>query len=119
MRYTIAENVWIVSKFNTGDTVTITLYDLSTGNLVALSSNTCTEIAATGVFRWNTTDIQVAPVVFTEYLWIMNNTVFSQYGNVVLGGYTDYVDQALSTTESNIRGADNDDLKNISDQIQK
>jgi len=35
------------------------------------------------------------------------------YGNLL----RDNLDQALSTTESNIRGADNDDLKDISDQI--
>jgi len=117
MRYTLAENGWIIAKFNTGDAVTISLYDLSTGNVVALSSNTANEIGATGIFRWNTSDIQVTPVVFTEYLWIMNNGTFNQYGKIVLGGYVDNVDQALSTTESNIRGADGDDLKDISDEI--
>jgi len=35
------------------------------------------------------------------------------YGNLL----RDYLDRAISTTESNIRGADNDDLKDISDQI--
>lgn len=40
-----------------------------------------------------------------------------QVGEVKVGGYVDDVDQAISTTESNIRGADGDDLKDLSDQI--
>jgi hypothetical protein len=38
-------------------------------------------------------------------------------GELKVGQFVDNIDQALSTTESNIRGADSDDLKDLSDQL--
>jgi len=89
MRHTIAENINVLSKFNAGDTVTISLYNISTESSVVLTSNSCNEIGATGVFKWNSSNITTAPTVFTEYLWIMDNGTYTQYGKIVLGGYPD------------------------------
>lgn len=38
-------------------------------------------------------------------------------GEIKVGHFVDDIDQAISVTESNIRGADSDDLKDLSDQI--
>lgn len=88
MRHTISENITVLGKFVTGDTVTISLYDLSDDSSVTIT-NTCAEVNTTGVFRWNTSNITTAPTVFTEYLWIMSNGTYNQYGKIVLGGFPD------------------------------
>ena len=91
MRHTIAENINVLGKFNTGDTVTLSLYLISDESVVTLTSNSCNEIASTGVFKWNSSNIATAPTVFSEYLWIMTNSTSSQYGKIVLGGYPDSI----------------------------
>jgi len=117
MRYQIAEDPYILCKFDSGDTVTIALYDLSDDSSEGLDSASMSEIGSTGVFKWSTSNITTTPSSRTEYLWIANNGTEYQYGKIVLGGYPENVDQALSTMEDNIRGADDDDLKDISDEI--
>lgn len=89
MRHTIAENINILGKFDTGDTVTISLYDLSDNSSEPLSNNECVPIGSTGVFKWNSSNIQTAPAGFVEFLWIMDNGTYKQYGKIVLGGYPD------------------------------
>jgi len=117
MRYQLSEGTYIAGKFSTGATVTISLYKMSDGSSVTLTSASCTEIASTGVFRWNTSNITTQPVALTEYIWIMSDGTESQYGKLVLGGYPDNVDQKLTTMESDLRGADSDTLKTLSDQL--
>lgn len=87
MRYLLAENTWIIAKFDTGDTVTVILTDLSDNSTVTLTSGSATEIGSTGIFKWNTSNIQTQPTVLTEYLYTISNGTSSQYGKLVVGGY--------------------------------
>jgi len=96
MRYQIAEVPNILGKFNTGDTVTITLYDLSDESSETLTSNACSELGSTGVFYWSTSNITTQPTTFTEYAWVMTNSTTSQYGKIVLGGYPENCDSKIS-----------------------
>lgn len=96
-RYQLDENTYILGKFNTGDTVTIALYDLSDDSAEALDNNSCSEIGSTGVFKWNVSNITTTPTVYTEFLWIMNNGTYDTYGKIVMGGYVDDIDQPVST----------------------
>lgn len=100
MRYQVAEQPWVLGKFDSGDTVTIALYDLADSSTPTLTSNACSEIGSTGVFKWRTSSLQSQPTSKTEYLWIMSNGTASSYGKVVLGGYPEYVDGAISDLPS-------------------
>ena len=97
MRYSLTEATHVLGKFDSGDTVTISLYDISTGAAVAFTSGSCSEIGATGVFGWAVSNIQTAPEEFTEYLWVMSNGTISSYGKLSLGGYLDHVDADISS----------------------
>lgn len=94
-RYSITEGSWVVGKFHTGDSVSVAIYDLSTGNAVVVDDDSAAEIGATGYFRWSTAEITVQPIVFTEYLLIMSNgtAAYDRYTKIVLGGYPDTVDR--------------------------
>lgn len=92
MRYTINEGNSVLGKFYTGDTVTLILYDMSTGDTVPIT-NTCTEIGTLGVFKWATSQITTPPTVFKEYLWVMSNGELNQMGKIVLGGYPDRTEE--------------------------
>lgn len=100
MRYTINEGAVIIGKFTTGDTVTISLYDLSDSSSVSLTSGACAEISTTGVFKWDTTDITTQPTSMTEYLWIMDNSTIKKYGKIILGGYPDDVEKLLKVQKN-------------------
>lgn len=92
MRYVISEQPYILGKFPTAATVTITIYKLSDESTPALTSASCNEVGSTGVFSWNTSNITVQPTTRTEYLWVMTDGTSSQYGKLFLG--TDKVDIA-------------------------
>lgn len=105
MRYSLEETTYLLSKFNSGDTVTISLYNLSDSSEVTIDSNSCSEIGTSGVFKWSTSNITTAPTTYTEYLWIMTNTSENKYGKLVIGGVYDLIkDQTdkLTFTDSNI-----------------
>ncbi len=106
MRHTIQEKINIIAKFSTLDRVSLVLYNIATGSLVATTSSECREITNTGIFRWNSDQIIEQPVDFIEYLWIMNNETYNQYGKIVLGGYPDEVKE--QTDQMNFV---NDDIK--------
>lgn len=91
MRYSTTETTNIVSRFPTGSTVTIDLYDLSDGSAVGLDDDSCTEIGATGYFYWNTDNITTYPNVRTEYLWVTTDTHTESAGKIIIGGWPDYV----------------------------
>jgi hypothetical protein len=114
MRYKIDEQPTILGKFNTGDTVTITLYDLSDESSETLTSNACNELGATGVFYWSTSNITTKPTAFIEYCWVMTNGTTSQYGKIVLGGYPDTIADAVWDEE---KIGHTGDLKIIADNL--
>jgi hypothetical protein len=96
MRYKLTEGAWVLAKFDTGSTVTLTLYKLSDSSSVTLASGSMAEIGTTGVFKWNTSNITTQPTAYTEYLWIATDGTLSQYGKVALGGYPDNLDMDVS-----------------------
>lgn len=89
----------VVGVFQTGDTVTIEVFDLSTpaagpGNgVVPLDDNACVEVTRaaaphTGVFVWDTANFTTQPTDFSQLLYIMTNVALRQHlGKVILGGY--------------------------------
>jgi len=87
VRYSIQESTYILGVFNTGDTVTIDIYDLDTDTKV-VDGAPCSEIASTGVFKYEFTQ---AITEKKEYLWIMTNGTTNKYGKIVLGGWLDEV----------------------------
>lgn len=97
MRCQLTEPTYILGKFSTGTTVTIALYDLADESAVTLTSNACNEVGVLGVFAWSTANITTQPVAKKEYLWVMTDGTEAQYGKIVLGGYPDRIDTAVST----------------------
>ncbi len=92
------ESTYLLGNFNTGETVTITLYNLATGSSITLTSNSCSEIGTTGLFRWSTSNITTQPTSRTEYTYIMTDSAgFVDFGKIVLGGYVDNVDGVISS----------------------
>ena len=84
MKYSILEGAYILAKFPTGSNITITLYKLSDGSAVTLTSSLMSEVATTGVFKWHTSNITTQPTDYTEYLFIATDTISSQYGKFIL-----------------------------------
>jgi hypothetical protein len=80
-----------VGEFSTGNTVTITVYDLSDSSLVTLDTASCTEIGSTGIFKWPFSNITTAPIILTEYLYIMTDSFNTQSEVEVFGGWTEDV----------------------------
>lgn len=85
MRYRTTENPYIWSRFNTGDTATITIYKASDDSVVvnAVSMN---ELASTGFFKYL---FNPAPTSLTEYFYITTNGTEEHAGKIILGGYPD------------------------------
>lgn len=97
MRHRIAEQPHILAHFKPGDDpVTIALYDLSDNSVVGLDSSSMVEVATTGIFKWNTSNITTQPTALTEYLWVADNGAFLRYGKIVLGGYPESIDAKVS-----------------------
>jgi hypothetical protein len=97
MRYQLSETVYCLGKFATGKVVTIALYNLATGAAVALSSSACPEIGTTGVYRWASSNLAAQPVAYAEYLYVMTDGVETQEGKIVLGGFVERIDAAVSS----------------------
>jgi hypothetical protein len=100
MRYTLLETTNILGKFPTGGSATIALYDINTNASVTLTSASCIEIGATGVFKWNTDRITTYPTSLKEYLWTMTDGSAVSYGKIVLGGYPDNLDTNITSRSS-------------------
>lgn len=91
-RYIFAEQLTAVAlgKFLTGSTVTIAVYNKSTGTAEALTSNVCSEIGATGFFKWPWSNLTTPPASFTEYLFVMSDGAGAERAEeVIFGGYPD------------------------------
>ncbi len=101
------ESTYLLGEFATGETVTIVLYDILTGNIIPLDSNTCNEIGTTGWFRWATTEITTPATSKVDYLYIMTDSKsFTYSGKITIGGYVDDVD-AIKTETDKIQVIDN------------
>ena len=95
MRYSETENPYIIGKFNTGDTCTITIYNLS-NNSIVINASPMSEIETSGYFKYH---FSPSPISFTEYLCIMTNSIDEEYYKIELGGY---VDKILGLVHHNI-----------------
>lgn len=100
MRYAsapYAETTRLIGRLNSGRTlgqVTMKLVNLATGAVETLSDDDCVELANTtlggfSVYAWPTSNITTQPTSYTEYLFIMTDTVtgFFVEGKIALGGY--------------------------------
>jgi len=87
MRYSKEESTYILGVFNSGDSVTITIYRLS-DNTKVVDGATCSEIGTTGIFKYLFSQTITQK---EEYLWIMSNGSYSKYGKIVLGGWMDTI----------------------------
>jgi len=94
------ETVWLVGELPSGGTVTITIYDLSNGSTVPLTSNVCSEIGITGLYRWDSSNITTQPTIFKQYLYVMSDGINRFVGKFVLGGFTDEVDEVKAKTDN-------------------
>jgi len=93
MRYSVQESTYILAVFNSGDTVTIDIYDLDTDGKI-VDGEPCSEIGTTGVFKYKFTQAITGK---KEYLWIMTNGTIKKYGKIVLGGWLDDVKDRVKT----------------------
>jgi len=78
-----------VGTFTSGNTVTITIYDVSDNSNPATSSLACAEIGTTGIFKWPFSNITTAPTSYIKYLYIMTNGSLKQTGVEEFGGWTE------------------------------
>jgi len=106
MRYLLAENTYVIGSFATGDTVTVSLLDLSDDSSVALDSSATTEIGTTGVFKWNTSNITTQPVVLTEYLAAITDGTTTQFLKLIVGGYPDSISDDITSLDIDIAALD-------------
>ena len=95
MRYSETESPYVIGEFTTGDTCTITIYNLS-DNSVIVNASSMTEIGTSGYFKYHFTP---SPLTFTEYLCVMTNSIEEQTYKIELGGY---VDKILGLVHHNI-----------------
>ena len=75
MRYLTTDAVNVVERFATGSVVTIELYEIATSSVVTLTSNACSEIGVTGLFKWSMTGMATQPSVYTEYAYTMTDAL--------------------------------------------
>ena len=85
MRYLESEDPYIIGRFGTGDTVTITIYDLSDDSVV-VSSVSMSEVASTGYFKYQ---FNPSPTTLKEYFYVMTNSIEEHSGKIILGGFPD------------------------------
>ena len=70
-RYTKVETTYLVGRLPTGNIVHIEVYDLSDSSAVTLTTNVCTEIGTTGLYKWPSSDLDAAPVGHKQYVYTM------------------------------------------------
>lgn len=85
MRYLTTDNPYIWSRFNTGDTPTITIYKASDDSVI-VNAAAMSELATTGFFKYQ---FNPSPTTLTEYFYITTNGTEEHAGKIILGGYPD------------------------------
>jgi len=87
MRYLFNETTNLVGRLPTGQAVVIEIYAIETGVQETLTSQVCTEIGTTGLFKWSKTDLATQPTVYTEYVYTMIDALNNRYdGKFVIHG---------------------------------
>jgi len=75
-----------IGYFATGSTVTITIYDVTTGGTVATDSAACGELGSSGIFVWDIENLTVMPITYKEYAFKMTDgadVTLDQGGKVI------------------------------------
>ena len=88
-------SIYVLSDFNTGDTVTINIYRLSDDIQVVTTGN-MSEIGTTGSFKYFFNQIITTR---QEYLYIASNGTTDQRGKIVLGSEIDIIDGVWTDTD--------------------
>ena len=95
MRYSSKEETFCLGKFNSGDTVTISMYELNSGQEIPLKINNAVEIQNTGYFKFSTDNMYLKENC--EYLYIMKNQSQEEYpGKLIIGGFSDLINKLCS-----------------------
>ena len=81
----------VFARFDTGDAVTITVYNRTDNVTEVLTSSLCSEIGGTGIFEWNFSNLTTQPTYLTQYIWVMSNGASAQDGVSVAGGYPETI----------------------------
>lgn len=82
-----------------GDTVTVSIIRDNDGQVMA-SGVACQEIGSTGVFQYQ--PVFTPPMVLTTYTAIFTNRVYTQTGELTLGGYDYQASQVIAPTVGQI-----------------
>lgn len=85
MRYLTTENPYLIGRFETGVSSTVSIYDLSDDSVV-VDGAAMSEIGSTGYFKYK---FDSSPTVITEYLYVMSTATYEHAGKIILGGYPD------------------------------
>jgi hypothetical protein len=72
--------------FTTGSTVTIRVWNTTTGDEETLISNACVEVKTTGVFVWDSSKLANQPVKYQQYAWKMTDGTNSESGIMEVPG---------------------------------
>jgi len=95
-----AGETWSVfGRFRTSRTITVALFDGQSGAAIPLSSTATAEIAATGIYVADSSQIVTDPVALTIIAWQMTDTVSGRTdeGVIAVGGSVDNIDAAISS----------------------
>ena len=106
MKYLFVESVNIIGKFQTGDTVTINIYDLSDNSLV-VTDGVMSEIGTTGYFKYLFTPVSDS---YKEYLYINTDGAGEEHGGKLV-----FVNAIYSPTVEEIRTEMDDNSIMLSD----
>jgi hypothetical protein len=79
------------ARFSTGDSVTITLYNMFTGAVIPVDTDVCDEIGTTGVFIFKTSNITALITDFTQIYWEMTNGSSTQAETFEALGWADSI----------------------------
>lgn len=115
--YNLNEDINLSEKFTTGNTVTISVYDLSDGSSVALDSNACIEISTSGIFRFDLIgNITTPPAGYVEYVYEMDNSSTTKQGKIKIYDIADSANGANQVTIT-VNDDDTDPIEGVEVQI--
>ncbi|MDH7596874.1 MAG: hypothetical protein QHG98_03900 [Methanothrix sp.] len=106
MRYAYDETAYIVVEFETSESVSISVYDLSDDSLV-VEDDSMTEIGSTGLYKYEFDPELETPGELKQYLYIASNGTSTKHGVLVFGGYPDQLSEiasAISGLETVVSG---------------
>ena len=122
MKYTLDQTPVLAEVMDSGDSVTVEIYNKSTGAAVGLDSSTATEIGSTGIYRY-TVDFTSPPGSGeNSYIYVFTGTLQKRYGEfdwddcaACFNGKI-CIDTAAGTSGTDYpRGTESDPVDNVTD----